>query len=155
MRSTDRQQDQRAGSGATARASRWIVDHPLRVLLAWIAVAGARVSRDGRTLQFPVVLDADPTSERALDLAGGRLREIVGGAVPGARTFVTGESAAYADVRSAINRDYTVVFPVAAGLLIAAFPMACLLVPATLTVFGRRSWWPGDPSSSRSGGRGA
>jgi len=76
------------------------------------------VSRDGRTLQLPVVLDADPTSVRALDLAGGALRETTRGVVPGARTFVTGESAAYADVRSAINRDYAVVFPVAAGLIL-------------------------------------
>lgn len=106
----------------------------LNVLDGVAGVLEPTVATSGRTLQLPVVLEADPTSVRALDLASGPVRDTVRGAVPGAQTLVTGESAAYADVRSAINRDYTVVFPIAAALilLILAGLLRSLVSPMVL-----------------------
>ncbi|MEU2027256.1 MMPL family transporter [Streptomyces sp. NPDC016469] len=43
-------------------------------------------------------------------------------------------------------------FAVAFGILLTAFVMALLLVPAVTTLLGRRAWWPGGRDSSAGGG---
>lgn len=79
-------------------------------------------SRDGRTARIDVVLAANPYSNEALDAVEGPIREAAHASGAGDRVLVGGVSAANADIRSATNRDFGVVFPAAAlaiGLLLA------------------------------------
>ena len=79
-------------------------------------------SADGRTARIDVVLTANPYSNRALDLVAGPIRKAAHNSGAGERVLVGGQTAANVDIRAATNRDYTVVFPVAAlviGLLLA------------------------------------
>ncbi len=81
-----------------------------------------RYSPDGRTARIDVVLAANPYSKQALDLVEGPIREAAHDSGAGERILVGGQTAANVDIRTATNRDYTVVFPAAAlaiGLLLA------------------------------------
>jgi RND superfamily putative drug exporter len=81
-------------------------------------VSPARVSPDGSVAQFSVVLDYKPAEDKALALVDGPLRDTVHEAAPnGTRGLVGGSTALLADIRDAVNRDYSVVFP-AAGIAI-------------------------------------
>ncbi|TAM91530.1 MAG: MMPL family transporter, partial [Jatrophihabitans sp.] len=85
-------------------------------------VAAPQYSPDGRTARIDVVLAANPYSTQALDLVEGPIRAAAHTSGAGERILVGGQTAAAADVRAATNRDYAVVFPVAAiviGLLLA------------------------------------
>lgn len=79
----------------------------------------ALLNEDGTVAKIDLLLDYSPSSNRALDLAGGELRDIARAQSPdGASTLVGGGTSLFADVRDANNRDLTVIFPVA-GLFIA------------------------------------
>jgi len=81
-------------------------------------VSPARVSPDGSVAQFSVVLEYKPAEDKALALVDGPLRDTVHKAAPdGTRGLVGGSTALLADIRDAVNRDYSVVFP-AAGIAI-------------------------------------
>ncbi|MEU9305146.1 MMPL family transporter [Streptomyces sp. NPDC048269] len=81
-------------------------------------VSPPRVSPDGSVAQFSVVLDHKPAADEALALVEGPLRDAVHSAAPeGTRGLVGGSTALLADIRDAVNRDYSVVFP-AAGIAI-------------------------------------
>ncbi|WP_235735751.1 MMPL family transporter [Nocardioides alcanivorans] len=72
----------------------------------------------GTAAQVSVVLDAAPSSEAALSLVRGELRDVVHAAAPAdTEAYVGGLTSVLADVEDAVNVDYKVVFPVA-GLLI-------------------------------------
>ncbi|WP_084265763.1 MMPL family transporter [Actinomadura macra] len=81
-------------------------------------VAPPEVSRDGTTAGFAVVLSVAPESAKALDTVRGPLRRTAHEAAPpGTRVLVGGGTAVFVDIRSAMNRDYSVVFPAAAALI--------------------------------------
>ena len=101
------------------------------------AVMPAVVNPSGTTASITLSLKAAPTSTTALDLAAGPLREAAHAAAgPGRQALVGGETMGLADVRSATNRDYKVVFPVAALLilLILAVVLRSLIAPLYLLV---------------------
>ncbi|MGW3040444.1 MMPL family transporter [Kitasatospora sp. NPDC001159] len=78
-------------------------------------VSPAVRSADGTVAQFSVSLTYKPMDEKAIDLVGGALRDQAHAAAPtGTRALVGGMTAVMADIRTATNHDYTVVFPVAA-----------------------------------------
>ncbi|MFD7257562.1 MMPL family transporter [Streptomyces sp. NPDC059874] len=78
------------------------------------AVPGA----NGGIAQYSVVLTHRPTEDKALALVDGPLRDAAHRAAPeGTRALVGGTTAVLADIRTAVNHDYKVVFP-AAGLAI-------------------------------------
>lgn len=90
-----------------------------------VARVGAqpRVSADGHTAAFEVVLDADPYSQAALD-AVGPLREAGTAAadqagIADAQVLVGGETAQTADIQQDLDRD-TLVIMIAVLLLVAA-----------------------------------
>jgi RND superfamily putative drug exporter len=79
----------------------------------------ATISEDGRVAQINLLLDSSPSSNAALDLVDGPLRDAAHEMAPdGTTAYVGGISSAYADIRDANTRDLWVIFPVA-GVLIA------------------------------------
>jgi putative drug exporter of the RND superfamily len=85
-------------------------------------VKPAQYSADGRTARIDVVLTENPYSAQALDLVEGPIRDAAHSSGAGDRVLVGGATASNVDIRDATNRDYLVVFPVAAlviGLLLA------------------------------------
>ncbi|WP_207400836.1 MMPL family transporter [Actinomadura roseirufa] len=82
-------------------------------------VAPPRVSPDGGTAGFSVVLTSAPESAEALGIVRGPLRRAAHEAAPdGTSVLVGGSTAVFADVRSAMSRDYSIVFPTAAALIV-------------------------------------
>jgi RND superfamily putative drug exporter len=77
------------------------------------------LSSDGRTIELDVSLNADPSSNSAIALVSGPLRAITrAAAIGGKKVLIGGETMASVDIRSATNRDYTVVYPFAALLIV-------------------------------------
>ncbi|MFI1970252.1 MMPL family transporter [Streptomyces cinnamoneus] len=82
------------------------------------SAAPAMTNPDGDVAQFSVVLKYNPSSDKAIKLAGGPLRDQAHKAAPqGTEALVGGTSAVLSDVEDAVSHDYKVVFP-AAGLAI-------------------------------------
>lgn len=81
-------------------------------------VAQPQVNADGTTADFAVTLGSDPASTEAIDTVGGPLRDTAHAAAPpGTEALVGGVTAVYVDIKDTMNRDYRVVFPVAAVLI--------------------------------------
>ncbi|MFD4035357.1 MMPL family transporter [Streptomyces sp. NPDC058637] len=100
-------------------------------------VAPALVSPDGRVAQYSVVLDYRPTEDRAMDLVNGALRDTVHEAAPkGTEQYVGGSTAVLADVQTAVNRDYKLVFPIAAVaiMLILGLMLRSVIAPWYLMI---------------------
>jgi putative drug exporter of the RND superfamily len=95
-------------------------------------VESVTLNRTGDAARLIVVLDDAPTSDKAITLAGGALRETAHANAPaGSAAYVGGLSSVLADIQTAINRDYRVVFPVAslAILLILALLVSSVAAP--------------------------
>ncbi|MEU6484757.1 MMPL family transporter [Streptomyces sp. NPDC046887] len=81
-------------------------------------VSPATVNPNGDVAQYTMVLKHRPASEQAVDLVSGPLRDTVHDEAPeGTKALVGGSTAVLADIQTAVNHDYKVVFP-AAGLAI-------------------------------------
>jgi RND superfamily putative drug exporter len=84
------------------------------------------LSADKLTASYSVVLDSDPTSDEALAAIKGPIRDAAHAAAPdGTEALVGGTTSVFADFQKAMNRDYKVVFPVAA--IVIAVILALLL----------------------------
>ncbi|WP_242901730.1 MMPL family transporter [Actinomadura terrae] len=91
----------------------------LRTASVVAAVAPPMPGADGRTALIEAQLDTDPLSKEAMDTVAGPVRDTAHAAAPpGTEVVVGGQTAVMVDLQKAMNRDYTVVFPIA-GLLIA------------------------------------
>ncbi|MFF7728560.1 MMPL family transporter [Streptomyces sp. NPDC008001] len=100
-------------------------------------VAGPVLSPDGTVAQYSVVLKYRPTEDKAIDLAGGALRDSAHKAAPGGtKAYVGGTSAVLADVEKAVSHDYKVVFPVAglAIMIILGLLLRSLVAPLYLMI---------------------
>jgi RND superfamily putative drug exporter len=99
-------------------------------------VAPAQPSRDGRAAVISVELKTSPYDNSALDLAAGPLRRAAHAGEKAGTVLVGGQTSAFADVRSALNRDYSVVFPVAALMiaLILGIVLRSLIAPILLLI---------------------
>ncbi|MEO3820883.1 MMPL family transporter [Plantactinospora sp. B24E8] len=81
-------------------------------------VAPPTLSADRTVANFQVTLDNTPQSAAALRTVRGPLRKTAHAAAPdGTSAFVGGITAVFVDIQAAVNRDYAVVFPVAAVLI--------------------------------------
>jgi RND superfamily putative drug exporter len=101
------------------------------------AVDPAVTSKDGATAEFSVFLTQDPESTSAVNLVKNQLRPAAHAAAPaGTFALVGGTTAVFADIQQALNRDYSVVFPVAALiiLLILGLLLRSLVAPWYLMV---------------------
>ncbi|MFE0458697.1 MMPL family transporter [Kitasatospora sp. NPDC058965] len=76
-----------------------------------------KLSSDGTTANFTVMLKDDPASNRAIDTVG-KLRTVAHAQAPqGSQVYVGGQSAIYKDIDTAMAHDYSLVFPIAALLI--------------------------------------
>lgn len=94
-----------------------------------------QVSEDGTAAQVSIVLDSDPVSDQALNDVKGPIRDAAHEAAPeGTEAFVGGTPGIFADLQTAMARDYKVVFPVAALviMLILALLLRSLVAPLYL-----------------------
>ncbi|MVO88402.1 MMPL family transporter [Streptomyces sp. p1417] len=107
-------------------------------------VAPPRVSKDGTTASYSVVLADPPASDKALATVEDRLRPAAHtGAPTGTESYVGGTTAVYVDINKAVDRDYSVVFPVAAlaimvilGLLLRSLVAPWYLMLSVALGFG-------------------
>jgi RND superfamily putative drug exporter len=75
-------------------------------------------SPDGKTALFMVTLKDDPASDAALHTVKNDLRPAAHDAAPqGTTAYVGGLTSVFVDFQAAMNRDYSVVFPVAALII--------------------------------------
>jgi RND superfamily putative drug exporter len=98
-------------------------------------VGAAQLSEDGTTAQLMLTLDEDPVSDAALQDVKGPIRDAAHEAAPdGTEAYVGGTPSVFADLQEAMARDYSVVFPVAAAviLLILALLLRSLVAPLYL-----------------------
>ncbi len=98
-------------------------------------VGPATLSDDKTTASFSVVLKEDPTSDQALADVKGPIRDAAHAAAPeGTVALVGGTTSVFVDFQKAMNRDYLVVFPVAALviMLILALLLRSLVAPIYL-----------------------
>src|ERR1700685_2558734 len=83
------------------------------------AVAPAVVSADKATAEYTVTLSSDPESTTAVNTLKNGLRPQAHAAAPtGTYALVGGTTAVFADIQAAMNHDYSVVFPVAAVIIL-------------------------------------
>ncbi|TYL45217.1 MMPL family transporter [Nocardioides sp. BGMRC 2183] len=91
-----------------------------------------QISEDGSTAQISLVLESDPVSDQALQDVKGPIRDVAHGEAPeGTEAFVGGTPSVFADLQDAMERDYSVVFPAAAIviMLILALLLRSLVAP--------------------------
>ncbi len=89
----------------------------------------------GDTALFNVVLSQDPTSDASLAAVKGPIRTTAHDSAPdGTTALVGGTTSVFVDFQKAMNRDYAVVFPVAAIVifLILALVLRSLVAPLYL-----------------------
>ncbi|MCW2756683.1 MAG: hypothetical protein JWO46_429 [Nocardioidaceae bacterium] len=95
-------------------------------------VAPGVPNKAGSTATFTVVLDQDPTSDASLANVKGPIRTAAHEAAPeGTEALVGGTTSVFVDFQKAMNRDYAVVFPVAALVImvILALLLRSLVAP--------------------------
>jgi putative drug exporter of the RND superfamily len=95
----------------------------------------AQPSEDGTAAQFSLVLEKDPASDAALEDVKGPIRDAAHSAAPdGTTAYVGGTPSVFADIQEAMARDYKVVFPAAALVImvILALLLRSLVAPIYL-----------------------
>ncbi|TDD27040.1 MMPL family transporter [Actinomadura sp. KC06] len=106
-------------------------------------VQPATMSKDPKVAQVNLVLNGNPVDNKAINLVKNDLGPAVHDIAPkGTEVFVGGETAIYSDINKVVNRDLSVILPIA-GALIALILLALLrsvvaplyLVPAVLLGF--------------------
>ncbi len=94
--------------------------------------SAALTARTADVAVFTVVLSDDPTSDAAMANVEGPVRDTAHSAAPdGTEAFVGGTTSIFVDLDDAMARDYSVVFPVAAVLImiILALLLRSLVAP--------------------------
>lgn len=81
-------------------------------------VAAARLAPGGRVADFQVLLSSPGRSGAAMATVSGPLQAAVDTAPAGTRPLIGGITSVFVDLHKAMNRDYSVVFPVAAALIL-------------------------------------
>jgi RND superfamily putative drug exporter len=125
-----------AQSQPLSKAGLAAISARLKSVAGVAAVAAPVLTTDGTAASINVSLVAAPYSSAALNVAN-RLKTVAHAAAgPGQQILVGGQSMAFADVRAATNRDLSVVFPVAALLivLILALLLRSVIAPVYLLV---------------------
>ena len=98
-------------------------------------VLPGEASADGSVASFSVYLDGDPASDASIAAVKGPIRDGAHEAAPdGTEALVGGTTSVFVDFQAAMNRDYRVVFPVAAIviMLILALLLRSLVAPLYL-----------------------
>jgi RND superfamily putative drug exporter len=97
--------------------------------------AGYSISKNQQAGAITIVLKNDPGSDAAIAAIRGPIRDAVHAAAPaGTTAYVGGTTSVFVDMGKAMSRDYSVVFPVAAGviMIILALLLRSLVAPLYL-----------------------
>jgi RND superfamily putative drug exporter len=89
-------------------------------------------SANGRAAAFSITLDQDPGSDASIANVRGPIRDAAHAAAPpGSTAYVGGTTSVFVDMQKAMSRDYSVVFPVAALviMMILALLLRSLVAP--------------------------
>ncbi|WP_036563664.1 MMPL family transporter [Nocardioides halotolerans] len=99
--------------------------------------APAETNDDGTVAQFSVFLDGDPASDASIAAVKGPIRDAAHEAAPdGTEALVGGITSVYVDFQAAMNRDYSVVFPVAALVIMVILALLLRSLVAPLYLMG-------------------
>jgi RND superfamily putative drug exporter len=99
------------------------------------AVTPAQLSANGKAGALAIVLTHEPGSDQSIAAVRGPIRTAAHEAAPpGTTAYVGGSTSVFVDMDKAMARDYSVVFPVAAGviLIILALLLRSLVAPLYL-----------------------
>lgn len=99
------------------------------------SAAVGQASKDGATWSITFQLSDNPASDEAIAAVRGPVRDAAHDAAPaGTTAYVGGTTSIFVDFQAAMNRDYAVVFPVAAVIiiLILALLLRSLVAPLYL-----------------------
>lgn len=96
----------------------------------------AQLSTDKRVALITLLLADDPNSNAAIEAVNGPIRAAAHSTTLNAKVYVGGQTAAFADLKDATNRDITVVAPLAAViiLIILVILLRSLVAPLYLLV---------------------
>ncbi|MGH4028489.1 MMPL family transporter [Actinomycetota bacterium Odt1-20B] len=100
-------------------------------------VSPAVKGTEGSIAQYDVVLKYRPAEDKAIDLVSGPLRDAAHQAAPdGTKALAGGTTAVLADIETAVNHDYKVVFPTAglAILIILGLLLRSVIAPLYLMI---------------------
>jgi RND superfamily putative drug exporter len=116
-------------AAATARLAR-----QLRAVPGVAGVSAPAAGRGGTTRLDVSLTETSQTANAALDVVEHRIRPLAHGSGAAHQVLVGGTTAAYVDVRKAVNRDYGVVLPLAALaiMMIVAVLLRSLVAPIVL-----------------------
>jgi putative drug exporter of the RND superfamily len=97
-------------------------------------VAPPRLAENGTVADYQVILTAPGQSDAAMAIVRGPLQAAADTAPPGSTPLIGGITSVFVDLQHAMNRDYAVVFPVAAllTLLILALLLRSAVAPLYL-----------------------
>ncbi|MFL6024674.1 MAG: MMPL family transporter [Marmoricola sp.] len=113
----------------------FVADFSAKAKGAYATVIPGAVSQNGKAGEFGVILNKDPGSDDSIAQIKGPIRTAAHEAAPaGTQAYVGGITSVYVDMDKAMARDYSVVFPVAAAviLLILALLLRSLVAPLYL-----------------------
>jgi RND superfamily putative drug exporter len=99
------------------------------------ALIPAQLAPNGRSGALAIVLTHEPGSDESIENVRGPIRSAAHRAAPdGTVAYVGGSTSVFVDMDKAMARDYSVVFPVAAGviLIILALLLRSLVAPLYL-----------------------
>lgn len=82
------------------------------------SVAPPKIAAGGTVADFRVVLDVPGQSNAAMAIVRGPLQQAADTAPAGTRALIGGITSVYVDLQTAMNHDYSIVFPVAAALIL-------------------------------------
>jgi len=103
-----------------------------------VTISGpGELSKDSKTGLVTVLVSGNPNSNDTLNYVENTLRPAAHKDAPaGTKIYVTGESSAFVDVRSAVSRDLSVILPAAAIIIFAilAFLLRSVLAPLYLLI---------------------
>jgi putative drug exporter of the RND superfamily len=125
-----------SGSAPLQQSELTVLVTELRAIDGVDSVGEPILSEDRTGARIGVNLTESATSNAALDVAEGPLRNVAHASTAGDEIRVGGASSAFADIRSALERDILVVFPIAALLIALVLGLLLRSVIAPLYLLG-------------------
>ena len=125
-----------SGSAPLQQSELAVLVTELRAIDGVDSVGEPILSEDRTGARIGVNLTESATSNAALDVAEGPLRDVAHASTAGDEVRVGGASSAFADIRSALERDILVVFPIAALLIALVLGLLLRSVIAPLYLLG-------------------
>ncbi len=99
-------------------------------------VAAPKVARGQTVADYQVVLEVPGRSNQAMGIVRGPLQQAAAAAPAGTRALIGGVTSVYVDLQAAMNHDYSVVFPVAAALILCILALLLRSIVAPWYLMG-------------------